>query len=55
MDQVKGKLKEEAGKATGDRSTEAEGHGDQFKGKAKEALGDAKDALDKGKEAITKS
>ena len=35
LDQVKGKVKEEVGRATGDRSTEAEGRADQFKGKAK--------------------
>ncbi len=46
-------MKEEVGRATGDRSTEAEGDTDRFKGKAKEALADAKDALNKGKEALT--
>jgi len=58
MDQVKGKVKEEVGKATGgpvDRGRRPTG--DQFKGQGpKEALGERqRTPLDKGKEAITKS
>ena len=42
-DKVSGKVKEGAGKATGDSRTEAEGKGENLKGKAKEGLTDAKD------------
>lgn len=44
---LKGKIKEGAGRLTGDRDLEAEGHLDQAKGKAQQALGDVKDALKK--------
>lgn len=40
-----GKLKEGAGKITGDSKLEAEGKGDQVKGKAQNAIGGVKDAL----------
>lgn len=43
-DEVKGKLKEAAGAATGDEETRKEGQGDQATGKVKQAgskLGDA--------------
>ncbi|WP_328323376.1 MULTISPECIES: CsbD family protein [unclassified Streptomyces] len=43
MDKIKGKAKEAAGKATGDKRQEAEGRTDQAKGKAKSGLSDAKD------------
>jgi uncharacterized protein YjbJ (UPF0337 family) len=42
-DQAKGKVKEEAGKLGGDRSTEIGGKVDQGKGKIKEGLGDLKE------------
>jgi uncharacterized protein YjbJ (UPF0337 family) len=42
-DKVKGSIKEAAGKATGDRRTEAAGKTDQTKGKAKNAARDVKD------------
>ena len=42
-----GKIKEGAGKLTGDRSLESEGHMDQAKGKAQKALADVKDAFKK--------
>ena len=42
-----GKIKEGAGKLTGDRDLEAEGHMDQAKGKGQQALGDLKDAFKK--------
>ena len=45
-DEMKGKVKETAGKMTGDRSTEAGGKMDQMKGKAKEMAGDIKDKTD---------
>ena len=42
-----GKIKQGAGRLTGDRDLEAEGKMDQAKGKAQQALGDVKDALKK--------
>jgi uncharacterized protein YjbJ (UPF0337 family) len=47
-DRTKGKLKEGAGKVTGDRELEQEGKADQSKGSMKKAAGDVKDAV-KGK------
>ncbi|HWM49484.1 MAG TPA: CsbD family protein [Xanthobacteraceae bacterium] len=44
-EEAKGKIKEAAGKATGDSKMEAEGKGDQLKGKVQNAVGGAKDAL----------
>jgi uncharacterized protein YjbJ (UPF0337 family) len=44
-DQAKGKVKEWAGKATGDTKTHAEGKMDQLKGKVENAVGGAKDAM----------
>lgn len=41
-DQAKGKIKEEAGKLGGDKSTELGGKWDQAKGHVKEGVGDAK-------------
>ncbi len=41
-DETKGKIKEEAGKAVGDRSTEWSGKAEQAKGHVKEGIGDAK-------------
>jgi uncharacterized protein YjbJ (UPF0337 family) len=43
--QAKGKVKEVAGKALGDKKTETEGKVDQVKGKAQNAAGGLKDAL----------
>ncbi|WKX73582.1 CsbD family protein [Streptomyces sp. XD-27] len=39
--QAKGKIKETLGKATGDRSLQAEGQGEQLTGKAREAAEEA--------------
>lgn len=44
-EQAKGKVKEWAGKATGDAKTESEGKGEQLKGKARNAVGGLKDAV----------
>jgi uncharacterized protein YjbJ (UPF0337 family) len=44
-EQAKGKIKEIAGKATGDAKLESEGKGDQVKGKVKNVVGGIKDAL----------
>src|SRR5262245_8538653 len=43
-EQAKGKVKEWAGKATGDKKTEAEGKGEQVKGKVRNTFGGLKDA-----------
>ena len=45
FDKAKGVLKENVGKVTGDRSTEAAGKVDQAKGSLKSKIGDAKDTL----------
>lgn len=42
---LKGKAKEGVGKATGDKSVEAEGHGDQAEAKIKKTGQDIKDAF----------
>jgi uncharacterized protein YjbJ (UPF0337 family) len=44
-EQAKGKIKEIAGKATGDAKLESEGKGDQVKGKVQNVIGGVKDAL----------
>ena len=46
--QAKGKIKELAGKVTGDSKLQSEGIADQVKGKVQNAVGGLKDAL-KGK------
>ncbi len=51
FDQAKGKVKEVAGKATGDAKLETEGKADQVKGKIQNAVGGAKDAV---KDAVDK-
>lgn len=42
-DKVTGKVKEGAGKVTGDEKTQAEGKSQQLKGKVKEGVEDVKD------------
>lgn len=42
---AEGKIKEAAGKATGDRRTEESGKADQAEGKIRKAAGDVKDAV----------
>ena len=44
-DQAKGKIKEVAGKATGDKKLEGEGKADKVGGKIRNAVGGMKDAL----------
>jgi uncharacterized protein YjbJ (UPF0337 family) len=44
-EQAKGKVKEWAGKATGDKKTQAKGKADQVKGKVRNAVGGLKDAV----------
>jgi uncharacterized protein YjbJ (UPF0337 family) len=46
-EQAKGKLKEGAGKVTGNESLQAEGHADQAKGSLKQAFEKIKDAFRK--------
>ena len=48
-EQAKGKLKEVAGKVTGDSKLETEGKADQVSGKIKNTVGGVKDAI---KEAV---
>jgi uncharacterized protein YjbJ (UPF0337 family) len=45
-DEAKGKVKEGVGDATDNRSLEAEGLGDQVKGKAQRVKGEVKDEVD---------
>jgi uncharacterized protein YjbJ (UPF0337 family) len=45
--QAKGKIKEVAGKVTGDAKLRTEGVADQVKGKVQSAVGGAKDTLKK--------
>ena len=42
---IAGKVKETAGDLTGDRALQAEGLGDQLRGKAEKVVGAARDAL----------
>jgi uncharacterized protein YjbJ (UPF0337 family) len=44
-DNAKGAVKEAAGKVTGDKKLEAEGHLDKAKGEVHKAAGDVKDAF----------
>ena len=46
-DKASGKLKEGAGKLTGNKDMENEGKGEQAKGSLKKAVGDVKDAFKK--------
>ncbi|MGX9145839.1 CsbD family protein [Mesorhizobium sp. 128a] len=45
--QVKGSVKQAAGRATGNRQTEAEGTADKIVGKVQKAYGDVKDKVNK--------
>lgn len=45
LDQTKGVIKENVGKITGDRSTEASGKLDQVKGKLEKTIGKAKGTI----------
>ena len=47
FDQMKGEMKEEWGKATGNEVTELEGKADRLTGKGREVLGDIKGAVNK--------
>ena len=52
--EVKGAIKEGAGKLTGDRDLEAEGKIDKAKGSAHNAAGDVKDAARDAADALKK-
>jgi uncharacterized protein YjbJ (UPF0337 family) len=52
--ELKGKAKEAAGKATGDRSLEGRGKTEQVKGHAKGAVSDVKKAARKVKGTVTR-
>ena len=58
VDQIKGSVKETAGKLTGDKETETNGALEKTAGKVKEAFEDAGDvvkgAVEKVKEAVNK-
>jgi uncharacterized protein YjbJ (UPF0337 family) len=43
--QVTGEIKEQVGKMTGDRSTEARGHAREIKGKLQKSVGDTRETL----------
>lgn len=45
IDDLKGKVKEEWGRATNDPATQADGLKDQVKGKVEKGYGDTKDAV----------
>ena len=45
LEQAKGKVKEVAGKVTGDSKLESEGKGDQVAGKIQNTIGGIKDTL----------
>jgi len=45
LDNLKGKVKETAGVATGDREMEGEGKLDQIKGKIKDAAGNLREGI----------
>ena len=47
MKETEGDLKKAAGKLTGDKRLQAEGHLDKAEGKARKAAGDVKDAAKK--------
>ncbi len=53
FEDIKGKAKEEIGKATGDDQMQAEGVGEQLKASAKEAGQKIADIASKAKDAIT--
>ena len=44
MEDIKGRVKRQVGEWTGDEKAQAEGLGDQIKGKAQNAVGKVKDA-----------
>lgn len=45
VDELKGKAKQAAGKATGNKGLQGEGVVDEAKGKVKKAFGDTKDTI----------
>jgi uncharacterized protein YjbJ (UPF0337 family) len=53
VEQAKGKVKEVAGKATGDSKLETEGKADQVRGKVQNTVGGMKDAVKEAVEETT--
>ena len=53
-DDIRGKVKEAAGKVTGDDSLERQGQTDQAKGQLKDAGDKVKDAAESAKDAVTR-
>ena len=53
LDDLKGSVKENAGKLTGDKDLEAEGKADQVKGKLEDAVDDVKDVIGGLKDKLT--
>jgi uncharacterized protein YjbJ (UPF0337 family) len=49
VNQIKGQIKERAGYASGDKSTELRGIADQGKGETQSVVGKVKDAFKKGR------
>ncbi|MGX5696402.1 CsbD family protein [Agromyces soli] len=52
-EELKGKVKQGVGKATGDESLEAEGHADEAKADLKQVGDELKDAGERAKDALT--
>ena len=55
VDNVKGVVKDAAGKVLGDEKLQAEGKMDKAKGAVNNAAGDMKDAVHRANEAVNKS
>ncbi|MDX6521965.1 MAG: CsbD-like [Gaiellales bacterium] len=53
LDKVKGTIKEETGRATGDEELTREGQVDQAKGDVKQGVDDAGDAIKRGLDRAT--
>jgi uncharacterized protein YjbJ (UPF0337 family) len=50
--EIKGRVREAVGKATGNQELAAKGKGDQTKGKSQQVVGDLKDAATKAKNVV---
>lgn len=55
VDQLKGNVKEQTGKVTGDKRTEYEGKTEKASGKVKEFFEDVKDSVDGAVDGVRKS
>ena len=52
-DQIKGRIKQATGTATGNEDLEREGKKDRAEGKVKSKLDDAKDAVDRARDKLS--